>query len=178
MFLAAEGTKPQSTASASGSAAVNESKGTIDPRQELFRSLLLSRCQQEFQGIVQAKSPSVDPSLRPEQKKELESKATEIKQQKLGLVKFVAELFKRELLTEKILHQNCLVPLLGDSKNPNEENLEQFCLLMSTIGSLLDHQKGKQQMDEYFNRLNELAQNQTLQSRTRSLIQVFESDSF
>jgi len=150
----------------------NISKESASEQQrKLFRSLLLNKCQQEFEEIFHSKPPVIDPSLRPEEKVELELKLAKMKQRKLGTVKFIGELFKKRMLSEKIIHQSCLLPLLGDYKNPNEENLEHFCMLMSTIGQLLDHEKGKDQMNGYFLRLSELAKNKTLQPRIRFKIE-------
>lgn len=168
MIAAVDKSKSQTT----NSNETKESKETMDPKRKLFRSLLLNKCQQEFEDIFQSKPLVIDPSMRPEEKVELELKISKMKQRKLGNVKFIGELFKKRMLSEKIIHQCCLIPLLGDYKNPNEENLEHFCLLMSTIGSLLDHEKGKQQMNEYFNRLNEIEKNKTLQTRIRVVIKV------
>lgn len=53
----------------------------------------------------------------------------------LGNIKFIGELFKLKMLTDKVMHQ-CIVQLLGarpGSTNPAEESLESLCQLLGTV---------------------------------------------
>lgn len=54
----------------------------------------------------------------------------------LGNIKFIGELFKKSMLTERIMH-TCIMKLLGETTNPDEEDVEALCKLLSTIGRAL-----------------------------------------
>lgn len=83
-------------------------------------------------------------------------KEMKLKRRMLGNVKFVGELFAKGMLNEKIMHQ-CIQHLLRvDSNNPDEDNLESMCKLMTTIGKMLDHEKAKNWMDVYFDMMRSL----------------------
>jgi len=60
----------------------------------------------------------------------------------LGLIKFIRELFKLQMLTERI--------------NPEEEEIESLCKLLMTVGNSLDTQKARAHMDVYFFRMKKL----------------------
>ncbi|KZP05638.1 hypothetical protein FIBSPDRAFT_1053990 [Athelia psychrophila] len=81
--------------------------------------------------------------------------ASKAKRQGLGLIKFIGELFKLQMLTERIVHE-CLKKLLGNVENPEEEEIESLCKLLSTVGALLDTPKARAHMDVYFSRMKEL----------------------
>lgn len=68
-----------------------------------FRRALLNKCQTEFEG-----PPPVPEGLSPEEKAEHEKK---LKARQLGNIKFIGELFKRKMLTEKIMHEVCALVL-------------------------------------------------------------------
>ena len=53
--------------------------------------------------------------------------------------RFIGELFKLEMLTEKIMHE-CILQLL---KTTDAESLECLCRLLSTIGKIIDVEKSK-----------------------------------
>ncbi|XP_034046686.1 eukaryotic translation initiation factor 4 gamma 2a [Thalassophryne amazonica] len=92
----------------------------------------------------------------------------------LGNIKFIGELGKLNLIHESILHK-CIKTLL-EKKNRVQldetvEDLECLCEIMKTVGSKLDHDKAKSLMDQYFCRMNSLANNKELPSRIRFLLQ-------
>ena len=57
----------------------------------------------------------------------------------MGNIRFIGELYKLRILTENIMH-NCIMKLL---KAKDDDSLECLCILMSTIGKDLDHEKAK-----------------------------------
>ncbi len=81
--------------------------------------------------------------------------AQKAKRRGLGLIKFIGELFKLQMLTERIMHE-CVKKLLGNVDNPEEEEIESLCKLLMTIGGVLDTQKARAHMDVYFSRIKEL----------------------
>lgn len=64
----------------------------------------------------------------------------------------------------------CIKKLLGQYQNPDEEDLEALCKLMSTIGDQIDHPKAKEHIDAYFDMMLKLSTNQKLSSRVRFML--------
>jgi len=52
---------------------------------------------------------------------------------------------RHALLTEKIMHM-CVMKMLGETTNPDEEDVEALCKLLTTIGGQLDHARAKAHM--------------------------------
>ncbi|CAH1159435.1 unnamed protein product, partial [Phaedon cochleariae] len=91
------------------------------------------------------------------------------KRKTLGNIKFIGELGKLEILSEAILHR-CIQELLVRSGDDPAEDLECLCQILRTCGRILDTDKGKYLMDQYFSRMKLLAENQDLQSRIRFML--------
>ncbi|KAF9925250.1 hypothetical protein BGZ65_007898 [Modicella reniformis] len=138
---------------------------------KLFRKYLLHRCQEDFTKGWKDKADGV--SLNDKDGPDLMSDEYYIlmkaKRQGLGLIHFIGELFKLSMLTEKIMHE-CVKKLLANVKDPEEEEIEGLCKLMTTIGLQLDHDKAKPHMDVYFTRMAELTKNTKLPSRIRFMV--------
>lgn len=134
-----------------------------------FKRLLLNQCQEEFERNVRssggsaaleaaareardnAKQAAIDatraaaeqgvpPKELPDEL-ELEIWITKLKRRMLGNVKFIGELFKQQLLKEKIMHE-CIKLLLGSLDDPNavpdDESIEAAAKLFLTIGKQLE----------------------------------------
>ena len=93
------------------------------------------------------------------------------KRQGLGLIKFIGELFKLQMLTERIMHE-CVKKLLGNVDNPEEEEIESLCMLLTTVGSRLDVQKARRHLDSYFSRIKELMKSPNVTPRIQFMLQV------
>ncbi|KAH8087789.1 armadillo-type protein [Cristinia sonorae] len=102
----------------------------------LFRKYLLNRCQEDFERGWAAKDAVQAAAATKSTEYEAAAKA---KRQGLGLglAKFICELFKLQMLTERIMHE-CVKKLLQNVENPEEEEIESLCKLMTTVGALLD----------------------------------------
>lgn len=166
----------------------------------LFRKYLLNRCQEDYErgwskrdelaaaaagkaaddAVKQAaneKSRAAAEAAGKEASKEAEILSDEYyaaqkaKRQGLGLVRFIGELFKLMMLTERIMHE-CIKKLLSNIDNPEEEDIESLCRLMMTVGKMLDHEKANSHMNVYFSRMATMATNKNLSSRARFMIQV------
>ncbi|KAF7315064.1 MI domain-containing protein [Mycena indigotica] len=164
---------------------------------QLFRKYLLNRCQEDFErGWVAKEATAAAAALKAtedkakaaaQEKKDEEGgngdsnedpvlysdeyyAAQKAKRQGLGLIKFIGELFKLQMLTERIMHE-CVKKLLGNVENPEEEEIESLCKLISTVGSLLDTQKARAHMDVYFSRMKELAKSKSVSSRMQFMLQ-------
>lgn len=87
----------------------------------------------------------------------------------LGNIRLIGELYKKKMLTARIMHE-CINKLLGQYQTPDEENIEALCKLMSTIGEMIDHPIAKEHMDAYFDIMAKLSNNMKLSSRVRFML--------
>jgi translation initiation factor 4G len=160
---------------------------------QLFRKYLLNRCQEDFERGWVAKEATAaaaatkaleDQAAKAANDKTKDGDSEEIvlysdeyyaaqkaKRQGLGLIKFIGELFKLQMLTERIMHE-CVKKLLGNVENPEEEEIESLCKLLSTVGAILDTAKARAHMDVYFSRMKELTKSQNVSSRMQFMLQV------
>jgi translation initiation factor 4G len=154
---------------------------------QLFRKYLLNRCQEDFERGWQLKEVAManaankatddDKAAAAETEGEEALYSDEYyalqkaKRQGLGLVKFIGELFKLQMLTERIMHE-CIKKLLSNVDNPAEEEIESLCKLLTTIGQQLDTQKASKHMDVYFTRMKELSSSPKIASRMQFMLQV------
>jgi translation initiation factor 4G len=161
---------------------------------QLFRKYLLNRCQEDFERGWVAKettaAAAASKALEDQAVKAAHGKAgagdaeeevalyseeyyaaQKAKRQGLGLIKFIGELFKLQMLTERIMHE-CIKKLLGNVDNPEEEEIESLCKLITTVGSLLDTQKAHAHMDVYFQRMKDLTKSPNVSARMQFMLQV------
>jgi hypothetical protein len=154
---------------------------TIDQKNNIFRRVLLNKCQREFEA---GKNWAVEEAAAREQAKvgaenmtleertaflEAGEKRIKSKIRSLGNVHFVGELFKINMLTEKIMHR-CVTNMLQNVMNPEEAEIESLCKLLTTIGKYLDHPAAAKHMKQYFIRIAELSRNEVLPSRIRFML--------
>ncbi|KAI0776258.1 hypothetical protein BD413DRAFT_470231 [Trametes elegans] len=156
---------------------------------QLFRKYLLNRCQEDFErgwvakeatAAAAATKATEDQAAKAaaEENKDGESAlysdeyyaAQKAKRQGLGLIKFIGELFKLQMLTERIMHE-CVKKLLGNVENPEEEEIESLCKLLTTVGQSLDTPKARAHMDVYFSRMKELTKSPNVNSRMQFMLQ-------
>jgi len=154
---------------------------------QLFRKYLLNLCQEEFErgwfakeAAATAKASDDQATKTANEKKSMEEAelysdeyyaAQKAKRQGLGLIKFLSELFKQQMLTERIMHE-CVKKLLGNVENPEEEGIESLCMLLKTVGQLLDTPRARAYMDVYFTRMKELSNSINVSSRIQFMLQV------
>ena len=93
------------------------------------------------------------------------------KRQGLGFVRFMGELFKLQMFTERIMHE-CIKMFLSKIDNPEEGKIERLCKLLTTVGQALDTPRAKGHMDIYFGRMQMLADNPNVAWRIRHLLLV------
>jgi len=141
----------------------------------LFRKYLLSRCQDGFEkgwkiNIPIPNNEKGEPDLLSDEY----YVATKAKKPgfRLGLIKFIGELFKLHMLAERIIHE-CIKKLLANSQDPEEEETESLCELLMIVGKQLDHPKAKDHMDAYFVCMNSMSKNtEKLNGRIRAMLMV------
>ncbi|KAF3793019.1 Eukaryotic translation initiation factor 4G [Nymphaea thermarum] len=137
-----------------------------------FRRLLLNKCQEEFERGEKEEAEADKDGEEGETKQsaeEREAKRIKARRRMLGNIRLIGELYKKKMLTERIMHE-CIKKLLGQYENPDEEDVEALCKLMSTIGAIIDHPIAKEHMDAYFDRMYKLSTNQKLSSRMRFML--------
>ncbi|KAJ9094033.1 hypothetical protein QFC21_006134 [Naganishia friedmannii] len=163
----------------------------------LFRKYLLNRCQEDFEkgwkqkadASAAAKEKAVDNQLKlaaqdaaTEPSKEAEESESSNKyyaaqtsrQQRIGLVQFVGEFFKLEMLSTRVIHA-CIVKLLANVVDPDEEDVESLCQLLTTVGAKLEAQpKMSQQVGLYMQRMDDLRNSEHLSLRIRFMVQLCE----
>ncbi|KAH7659218.1 Translation initiation factor 4F ribosome/mRNA-bridging subunit (eIF-4G) protein [Dioscorea alata] len=137
-----------------------------------FKRLLLNKCQEEFERgeREQAEADKAEEEGEIEQSEgEREEKRIKARRRMLGNIRLIGELYKKKMLTERIMHE-CIKKLLGQYPDPDEEDIEALCKLMSTIGQMIDHLKAKEHMDAYFDMMLQLSTNPKLSSRVRFML--------
>ncbi|KAL0380035.1 UNVERIFIED_CONTAM: Eukaryotic translation initiation factor 4G [Sesamum angustifolium] len=137
-----------------------------------FKRLLLNKCQEEFERGEREEEEANKAEEEGEAKQtaeEREEKRLQARRRMLGNIRLIGELYKKRMLTERIMHE-CINKLLGQYQNPDEENIEALCKLMSTIGEMIDHPKAKEHIDAYFDIMAQLSNNMKLSSRVRFML--------
>ncbi|KAG8733135.1 hypothetical protein FRC10_000405 [Ceratobasidium sp. 414] len=104
----------------------------------LFRKYLTNLCQKDFERGWSSEAATVTG-----------------KRQRLGVVRFIGELFKQQMLTERIMHE-CIKRLLSSVADPKEEEVESLCELLRTVGPNLDTAKARYHMNSHFERMQEM----------------------
>ncbi|XP_063379747.1 eukaryotic translation initiation factor 4 gamma 2 [Cydia fagiglandana] len=131
-----------------------------------FRLLLLNKCRAEFENRAQAFAAFEERALAPEE----EERRHLAKCKMLGNIKFIGELGKLEILAESILHR-CIQNLLARrAAADHHEDLECLAQLVRTCGRVLDSERGRGLMDQYFARIETLSHSQELQPRIRFML--------
>ncbi len=133
----------------------------------------MAKCQDEFENRRRA-SEAFDAKDGPLTPAEEEQRSV-AKHKMLGNIKFICELGKQNLLQESILHL-CIRQLLSKQKRDQSvqekaEDLECLCKIMKTVGRLLDNEKAKPLMNQYFERMEYYSNSFELNSRIRFMLQ-------
>uniref|UniRef100_A0A2P2MST1 Eukaryotic translation initiation factor 4G n=1 Tax=Rhizophora mucronata TaxID=61149 RepID=A0A2P2MST1_RHIMU len=143
-----------------------------DNEKITFKRVLLNKCQEEFERGEREQEEANKADEEGETKcseEEREEKRLKARRRMLGNIRLIGELYKKRMLTERIMHE-CIKKLLGQSQNPDEEDVEALCKLMSTIGEMIDHPKAKEHMDAYFDIMTMLSNNMKMSSRLRFML--------
>eukprot|EP00669_Euglena_mutabilis_P007453 TRINITY_DN2738_c0_g1_i1.p1 TRINITY_DN2738_c0_g1~~TRINITY_DN2738_c0_g1_i1.p1 ORF type:complete len:672 (-),score=245.98 TRINITY_DN2738_c0_g1_i1:156-2171(-) len=123
-----------------------------------FRRALLNMCQERFQQGVDRGAPELV-GLEPEEREEALGREQHFRHCSKGNIRFIGELYKRSLLSERILHRVIVRLLLETDHHDirNQDALEVLCTLLSTAGERLDHAKAETYMGHYFKTLGEIS---------------------
>ncbi|GJN26848.1 hypothetical protein PR202_gb14809 [Eleusine coracana subsp. coracana] len=142
-----------------------------DDEKITFKGLLLNKCQEEFETGEREQAEAEESEGGMKQSEGVrEDKRIRARRRMLGNIRLIGELYKKKMLTERIMHE-CIHKLLGEYHNPDEEDLESLCKLMSTIGEMIDHPRAKVHMDFYFDLMRKLSENFKLSSRMKFMLE-------
>ena len=143
-----------------------------------FIRLLLQKCQEEFENRSRAEElaaacgsiKDVVPGSE-EFRKIMAANAalSKARTKMLGNIKFIGELGKLKLVTEKILH-DLIKQLCDRTVDPALEDVECLCELLKTVGALLDHTKAKRLFDQYFGQIAQMREDPGMPARIKFLI--------
>lgn len=151
---------------------IRDKNGNVVTGGSLFRKYLLNRCQEEFERGWKVNLPP-KPEGTTEEAAMLSDEyyaAAAAKRRGLGLVKFIGELYKLGMLTERIMHE-CVKKLVDYEGMPEEAEVESLTSLLRTIGASLDaSERGHTFMDAYFARINMMMDIPGLPSRLRFML--------
>uniref|UniRef100_U5EPX1 Eukaryotic translation initiation factor 4 gamma 2 n=1 Tax=Corethrella appendiculata TaxID=1370023 RepID=U5EPX1_9DIPT len=135
-----------------------------------FTSAIVNVCRDKFvnrvqytEQIINSESVITD---------DVEEKKNVAKQRILGNIKFTGELYKLDMLPEVHLH-NLLQEIIKKKYKTNEsscEDMEYLAQLIKTCGKNMDTELGKQLMDQYFDRMEQLSQSNMYPPRIRFLL--------
>ncbi|RIA92314.1 armadillo-type protein [Glomus cerebriforme] len=141
---------------------VKNTEGKVIKGGTLFRNYLLNRCQEDFEkGWKIPSNEKGELNLAADAAKSRK----QIKRRGLGLICFIGELFKLNMVTERIIHR-CIEKLLKFQDLPEEEEMESLCELMNTVGKQLDQVK----MESYFIFMEKITKLPDLSTRIKSMI--------
>uniref|UniRef100_A0A7S0SBK7 MIF4G domain-containing protein n=1 Tax=Mantoniella antarctica TaxID=81844 RepID=A0A7S0SBK7_9CHLO len=151
--------------------------GEAEPKKTTFKRVLLNKCQEEFEkgdgAIKAAEKEVIEEELDVDERCKVAQRAERMlvaRRRMLGNIKFIGELYRKSMLTERIMH-TCIMKLLGEHQIPDEEDVEALCKLLTTTGGQLDHMRAKEHMDAYFRRIDQLSKNMGISSRHRFMCQ-------
>jgi translation initiation factor 4G len=149
---------------------IKDKHGNVVTGGALFRKYLLNRCQEEFERGWKVNMPP-KPEGQTEEAALLSEEyyiAAAAKRRGLGLVKFIGELYKLGMLTERIMHE-CIKKLLElDDSGPDESEVESLVSLLNTVGLNLEQsERGPALMNVYFERIASIMNHPDLPSRLR-----------
>jgi len=150
----------------------------------LFRKFLLNRCQEVLERGWAAKDAAAEKASKGttgekavETSDEVElysheyDGTQEARRQALGLVQFISEMFKLQMMTERVMHE-CIKRFLANIEDPEEEEIEYLCRLLTATGKLLDRPRARAHMDIYFARMEKLRKSGNVALRLQFMLQV------
>lgn len=133
----------------------------------LFRKYLLNRCQEDFENGWEVNLPP-KPEGNTAEAAMLSDEyyvAAGAKRRGLGLIQFIGELYKLNMLTIRIMHE-CIVRLLNFEGLPDESAIESLVKLLRTVGLTMEQApNGSSMLDTYFERIKNIMSMEGLPSR-------------
>jgi len=150
----------------------NNIKSTLQQQQEAegleapaasplqkFRHLLLNKCQTMFELSYSHRACKIPDDLPKEKRVALQNEEDAFRSRSLANTTFVAQLFNRSLLSERIMHTHLIHRLIEKDHTDfcSTWVLELLLTLLQLTGKKLDRIKIRDVMDRYFFRLEQVA---------------------
>lgn len=131
-----------------------------------FKKMLANTCQTEYESTEEARNQAL--SLPQAEREEAEKHA---KQRLLGNIRLISELFKKDMVNDRIMLL-ILSDLLGPADSePSDDSIEAVCELLSIAGSDLEKTpKSKNRLDAIFNKLTKMSTSKTYPARIKFVI--------
>ncbi|RNA41890.1 eukaryotic translation initiation factor 4 gamma 1-like isoform X1 [Brachionus plicatilis] len=144
-----------------------------------FLSILLKKCEKEFdtdyhkdkyyEYLVKEAEFVTDEQKRKQLLDQANEQLEKAKQNYIGNVSFLAELYNMDLLDDAILHEG--IKRLFEKQEKDEENLECLCKLLTRVGPKFDNYKNKEKIDDYFEHLRDIYEKRfSISARIRFMI--------
>ena len=150
---------------------------STDPEKSVsFRTLLLAHCKNEFEKDgadlvgLEDKRNEIRSAKTEESKKRLTNELQDLvdrnRRKVLGNITFIGELFRVGTISDIVIHQ-CIRRLL---KDPDDEQIENLCLLMKTVGKEFDTIRNSEAMNSYFRTLEWITVDKKSCNRIRFMV--------
>jgi translation initiation factor 4G len=126
---------------------------------ENFRRILLNRCQNRFQEGVERPEAEPPQGLSDEERLDWQHKEKRYRGESKGNIRFIAHLYKFNMLSERIMHK-VIKSLLIDTDHSNDKNFEQLevlCTMLQTAGRKLDRPETSEYIKSYLSKLSVLS---------------------
>ena len=165
--LSEAGTPLGMSREASSTNIAGSSKEESSPLGKRFRACLLTRCQDEF-SVDRTEALTMIRENEELNAEDKEEKEILLKKRYTGHMRFIGELYIKDLVSGNIMHR-CIADLLTATE---EEQLVCLCKLLVTIGFKLetyDRRKGADNFNSYFQTISEIATTHT-NSRMRFML--------
>ncbi|KAH7139266.1 hypothetical protein B0J11DRAFT_575182 [Dendryphion nanum] len=139
----------------------------------LFRKYLLNRCQEEFERGWEVNLPEQPEAGKLGETVMLSDEyyiAAGAKRRGLGLIQFIGELYKLQMLTLRIMHE-CVLKLLDFEGEPDESAIESLVKLLRTVGATMEStDTGPKMIEVYFDRIEKITAMPSLGSRHQFML--------
>ncbi|EER09864.1 eukaryotic initiation factor 4f, putative [Perkinsus marinus ATCC 50983] len=122
-----------------------------------FTRALITKCQEEFEALPVDLAPTPEEEAKANgDAQELEVIRSKKKERILGNMKFIGQLFLRQLLSAKVIKE-VVGQLIFRSDEPEEHYIECVCILLLNIGSTLDqYDRGRNMCTAFIRRLRDI----------------------
>nr|CAH0102505.1 unnamed protein product [Daphnia galeata] len=150
---------------------------STDPQKSVsFRTLLLAHCKNEFDKDsaelvgLEDKRIQIRSAETEESKKQLTNELQDLvdrnRRKVLGNITLIGELFRVGTISDIVIHQ-CIRRLL---KDPDDEQMENLCLLMKTVGKEFDTIRNSEALNSYFRTLEWITVDKKSCNRIRFMV--------
>ena len=149
---------------------INEETGESNTIAITFARTLIEKCQNEFDAIPASLEPTDEERDRlKNDAADLEILRSKKKERILGNMKFIAQLYLRQLLSTNVI--SSVVNQLLSEELPEEHYIECVCMFLQNVGGYLENRtKGVSLLDTFFDQLRGLVDSEQYPKRIQFMI--------